>query len=134
MRQPELLEFNEFGKVPKQSRGYLDGCFDLCHAGHYNAVRQAAQLTDRLVFGLNSDAEILANKGPPVMNGEERMKLVRACKWVKESEFSSNLAAISISTVTTRATIQKGSTSVRSLLRKASSRSLSVPPVFPLQA
>lgn len=86
MRRPELIEFNEFGKVTKHTRGYLDGCFDLCHAGHYNAVRQAASLTDNLVFGLNSDAEILANKGPPVMNGEERMKLVRACKWVKESQ------------------------------------------------
>ena len=42
VRQPELIEFNEFGKVPKQTKGYLDGCFDLCHAGHYNAVRQAA--------------------------------------------------------------------------------------------
>lgn len=63
----------------------MDGCFDLCHAGHYNAVRQANVLTDTLVFGLNADEEILINKGPPVMNGEERMKLVRACKWIKES-------------------------------------------------
>jgi hypothetical protein len=38
-KQPELLEFNEFGKVHRKNRGYLDGCFDLCHAGHYNAVR-----------------------------------------------------------------------------------------------
>ena len=54
----------------------MDGCFDLCHAGHYNAVRQAKMLSDDLVFGLNSDAEILINKGPPVLRGDERMKLV----------------------------------------------------------
>jgi ethanolamine-phosphate cytidylyltransferase len=37
------------------------------------------------VFGLNSDAEILINKGPPVMNSQERIKLIRGCKWVGES-------------------------------------------------
>lgn len=63
----------------------MDGCFDLCHAGHYNAVRQARLLTDTLVFGLNGDSEIILNKGPPVMNGEERMKVVKSCKWINES-------------------------------------------------
>jgi cytidyltransferase-like protein len=81
-KQPELIEFHEFGRVTKLRRGYMDGCFDLCHAGHYNAVRQARLLTDKLVFGLNSDAEILINKGPPVMTGDERMKLLKSCKWV----------------------------------------------------
>ena len=83
-RQPELIEFHEFGKVDKLRRGYIDGCFDLCHAGHYNAVRQARLLSDKLVFGLNSDAEILINKGPPVLNNEERLKLLKSCKWVDE--------------------------------------------------
>lgn len=41
-------------------------------------------MTDNLIFGLNSDAEILLNKGPPVMNVEERLKLVKGCKWVNE--------------------------------------------------
>jgi len=54
-RQPEQIEFHEFGHHHHKTRGYLDGCFDLCHAGHYNAVRQARLLTDTLVFGLNSD-------------------------------------------------------------------------------
>ena len=26
---------------PKQLRIYVDGCWDLCHSGHYNALRQA---------------------------------------------------------------------------------------------
>jgi ethanolamine-phosphate cytidylyltransferase len=37
-----------------------------------------------LVVGVHSDAEILKNKGPTVMNEEERYEAVRACKWVDE--------------------------------------------------
>ena len=47
-------------------------------------MRQARLLTDTLVFGLNSDVEILLNKGPPVLKGDERLKLVKACKWIDE--------------------------------------------------
>lgn len=25
-------------------RGYIDGCFDIMHSGHYNAIRQACHI------------------------------------------------------------------------------------------
>jgi ethanolamine-phosphate cytidylyltransferase len=65
----------------------LDGCFDIMHSGHYNAIRQAKALTDILVVGVHSNAEILRHKGPPVMSDEERLATVRACKWVDEVVF-----------------------------------------------
>ncbi|KAG2485043.1 hypothetical protein HYH03_016142 [Edaphochlamys debaryana] len=65
-------------------RVYLDGCFDMMHYGHANALRQAKALGDELVVGLINDAEILRCKGPPVMNEEERHTLVDAVKWVDE--------------------------------------------------
>mmetsp|Transcript_23345 Transcript_23345/g.58377 ORF Transcript_23345/g.58377 Transcript_23345/m.58377 type:complete len:420 (-) Transcript_23345:41-1300(-) len=68
-------------------RIYLDGCFDLMHSGHYNALRQAKMHGDILVAGVHSDAEIGRNKGPTVFNNEERMATVRACKWVDEVVF-----------------------------------------------
>jgi len=34
--------------------------------------------------GVHSDADIAANKGPPVMNEQDRYKAVAACKWVDE--------------------------------------------------
>ena len=68
-------------------RTYIDGCFDIMHSGHYNAIRQAKQLTDILVVGVHSDEEILKHKGPPVMNNDERLATVRACKWVDEVVF-----------------------------------------------
>ncbi|EEC66861.1 hypothetical protein OsI_33354 [Oryza sativa Indica Group] len=62
----------------------MDGCFDLMHYGHANALRQAKLLGDQLVVGVVSDEEIVANKGPPVLSMEERLTLVSGLKWVDE--------------------------------------------------
>jgi ethanolamine-phosphate cytidylyltransferase len=53
-------------------RVYMDGCFDMMHYGHCNALRQARALGDELVVGVVSDDEIKANKGPPVTPLHER--------------------------------------------------------------
>lgn len=68
----------------KRVRVYMDGCFDLMHYGHANALRQAKALGDVLVVGVISDEEIIANKGPPVLSMEERLALVSGLKWVDE--------------------------------------------------
>ncbi|KAF5750697.1 hypothetical protein HS088_TW03G01036 [Tripterygium wilfordii] len=68
----------------KPVRVYMDGCFDMMHYGHCNALRQARALGDHLVVGVVSDAEIIANKGPPVTPLHERLIMVRAVKWVDE--------------------------------------------------
>ncbi|PKU74621.1 ethanolamine-phosphate cytidylyltransferase [Dendrobium catenatum] len=65
-------------------RVYMDGCFDMMHYGHCNALRQAHALGDELVVGVVSDAEITANKGPPVTPINERLIMVGAVKWVDE--------------------------------------------------
>mmetsp|Transcript_9349 Transcript_9349/g.16851 ORF Transcript_9349/g.16851 Transcript_9349/m.16851 type:complete len:463 (-) Transcript_9349:3747-5135(-) len=72
-------------KAPKKKiRVYMDGCFDMMHFGHANALRQARMLGDELVVGVVPDHEILAHKGPPVMNNYERRRAVEAVKWVDE--------------------------------------------------
>ncbi|KAJ0262301.1 Ethanolamine-phosphate cytidylyltransferase [Hirschfeldia incana] len=68
----------------KPVRVYMDGCFDMMHYGHCNALRQARALGDQLVVGVVSDEEIIANKGPPVTPLHERMIMVKAVKWVDE--------------------------------------------------
>jgi ethanolamine-phosphate cytidylyltransferase len=65
-------------------RVWVDGCFDMMHWGHANLCRQARELGDVLVAGVHSDADVRLNKGPPVMNEQERYAAVRACKWVDE--------------------------------------------------
>lgn len=41
-------------------------------------------LGDQLVLGLIPDSEIRRCKGPPILNEEERRKLVESVKWVDE--------------------------------------------------
>ena len=67
-------------------RCYIDGSFDLCHCGHFNAIRQASLISDVLVIGVNAEAGILAVKGPPVLTSEERASIIDSCKWVTECE------------------------------------------------
>lgn len=68
------------GRAPL--RVYMDGCFDMMHYGHANALRQAAALGDQLVVGLIPDSEILRCKGPPVMDEDERRIMIDSVKWV----------------------------------------------------
>lgn len=65
-------------------RVYMDGCFDMMHYGHFNALRQAKACGDVLVVGVVPDAEIRRCKGPPVLTEEERLAMVRGVKWVDE--------------------------------------------------
>ncbi|XP_067938240.1 ethanolamine-phosphate cytidylyltransferase-like [Watersipora subatra] len=68
----------------KPTRVWADGCFDLVHFGHANALRQAKAMGDVLVVGVHNDEEIEKNKGPPVFTQEERYRMVLAVKWVDE--------------------------------------------------
>jgi len=52
------------------------------HSGHYNAIRQAKQLCEKLVVGVIKTEAIEDRKGTPIMSLEERKSLVEACKWV----------------------------------------------------
>ncbi|KNE64352.1 hypothetical protein AMAG_09378 [Allomyces macrogynus ATCC 38327] len=81
-RKPTDLVTGPDGKLRKPVVVWVDGCFDMMHYGHANALRQAKAMADILVVGVHSDAEILVNKGPTVMKEQERYAAVAACKWV----------------------------------------------------
>lgn len=81
---PAMSIFPKKKNEKRKVRVYMDGCFDMMHYGHANALRQARALGDELVVGVVSDDEIIANKGPPVMSLEERMVMVSGVKWVDE--------------------------------------------------
>jgi ethanolamine-phosphate cytidylyltransferase len=66
----------------KEIRIFMDGAFDLMHFGHMNAFRIAKSLGTHLVVGVNSDRSITECKGAPLMNDEERLAMVDACKFV----------------------------------------------------
>ena len=86
----ELKNFiQSFSSISSQvsdncDRIYIDGCWDIMHSGHFNAIRQAKMLGKTLVVGIHNDEEIFRNKGTSVMNNEERVAMIKACKWVDE--------------------------------------------------
>lgn len=69
-------------KKPGTVRVWVDGCFDMLHFGHANALRQAHRLGTELFVGSHSDEEVMRFKGPPIMHAEERYEALRGCKWV----------------------------------------------------
>lgn len=73
-------------KPQPPARCYVDGAFDLVHAGHFNAIRQASLLCDNLIVGVNSTAEVEAVKGKTVLTSDERVKAIAACKFVSVVE------------------------------------------------
>lgn len=61
------------------------GTFDVLHVGHLRILQRAAQLGERLVVGISSDALNERKKGRvPVFGEEERLALVAALKVVDE--------------------------------------------------
>lgn len=41
-------------------------------------------MSDILVVGVNSDADLMTNKGPTILNQDERAEILRHCKFVDE--------------------------------------------------
>jgi cytidyltransferase-like protein len=93
MAKAKLALAKDLAGGKTELRVMLNGCFDLMHAGHYNALRQAKAAFKQhgvnviLVAGVHSDEAIMGQKGPTVMKDEERRALVSACKWVDEVAF-----------------------------------------------
>lgn len=65
-----------------QNRGervvMTNGCFDILHAGHVAYLEQAAQLGDRLIVAVNTDASVreLKGSGRPINTVERRMAVL----------------------------------------------------------
>jgi len=69
----------------KYHKMYTSGCFDIFHYGHLNILQRTKELCDYLVVGVSTDELIKKEKGRlPVIPFEERMKVVKAIKYVDE--------------------------------------------------
>lgn len=61
------------------------GTFDVLHVGHVRILNRAAELGDRLIVGVSSDALNLSKKGrKPVFSQAERLEIVSGLKAVDE--------------------------------------------------
>ena len=63
---------------------FTNGCFDVLHRGHVEYLRQARQLGDVLIVGLNSDSSVrgLKGEGRPFMPEEDRAVLLAELRCV----------------------------------------------------
>ena len=63
---------------------FTNGCFDLLHAGHVQLLQQAAELGDRLVVAVNTDASVrrLKGSGRPILALEHRMRMLAGLECV----------------------------------------------------
>lgn len=65
-------------------RVWGNGCYDVFHFGHANFIRQAKMMGDYMIAGVHGDADIMQNKGKPVMDQVERARMISAVRWVDE--------------------------------------------------
>ena len=78
-----LVKINQW-KADGLRIGFTNGCFDILHTGHIHLLHASAQLCDKLIVGLNSDASVTGLKGPerPILPQEERSALIASIKSV----------------------------------------------------
>jgi len=62
---------------------YVQGSWDLFHVGHLNLLQRAKKIAKKLIVGVNIDRSIKEHKGYyPVINFCDRVKILKACKYV----------------------------------------------------
>lgn len=59
---------------------FTNGCFDLLHIGHIRYLKEARNLGDILVVGINADDSVKRLKGPsrPLQNESDRSEILAA--------------------------------------------------------
>lgn len=85
--QPVILR-NDFGKEVKKRyhTGYIAGVFDLFHVGHLNLFKRAKEQCDYLIVGVVTDEGVIRDKKTlPYIPFEERIEIVRSCRYVDEA-------------------------------------------------
>lgn len=62
--------------------GYTTGVYDLFHVGHLNVLRNAKSMCDRLIVGVTTDELVSYKNKRAVIPFEERIQIIRGCKYV----------------------------------------------------
>ena len=72
--------------MKKYKVGYTQGTFDMFHIGHLNLLRQAKELCELLIVGVNSDELVQKYKNKiPVVNEDDRIEIVKNIRCVDDA-------------------------------------------------
>ena len=72
--------------MKKYKVGYTTGVYDMFHIGHLNMFRRAKEQCEYLIVGVVTDDGVRKNKRTvPFIPFEERIEMVRACRYVDEA-------------------------------------------------
>lgn len=85
--KPLVVQGEKITQKPKKYHvGYIAGVFDLFHVGHLNMFKRAKEQCDYLIVGVVNDESVMKNKKTmPYIPFEERIELVRSCRYVDEA-------------------------------------------------
>ncbi len=84
-RHPIVPPSGEKAKPKKFHVGYVAGVFDLFHIGHLNLFKRAKEQCDYLIVGVVTDRQVReGKKTEPFIPFEERMEIVKSCRYVDE--------------------------------------------------
>jgi|SRR5690606_4583247 len=64
---------------------YIIGVFDLYHRGHVELLKKARTLGNKLIVAINSDKIVTDYKRAPIFSEDDRLELVKSCKYVDEA-------------------------------------------------
>jgi rfaE bifunctional protein nucleotidyltransferase chain/domain len=105
-----LAEMAAIWRADHRQTVLTNGCYDLLHVGHLHTFRQAKQMGDILVVGINSDRSIRSIKGPgrPLVPEESRAELVAALEPVDFVTIFTESTAVNLITVLKPAVYVKG--------------------------
>ena len=62
--------------------GYTAGVYDLFHIGHLNLLKNAKGMCDKLIVGVTVDELVSYKNKKAFIPYEERIEMVRSCKYV----------------------------------------------------
>ena len=62
--------------------GYTAGVYDLFHIGHLNLLKNAKGMCDKLIVGITVDELVSYKNKKAFIPYEERIEMVRACRYV----------------------------------------------------
>jgi len=84
LSREDLSEQTAWWRLQGKRVVFTNGCYDIVHAGHLSLLREAADLGDVLVVGVNSDASVrrLKGAGRPLVGESERAELLAAFECV----------------------------------------------------